>query len=96
MYELGAFFAEDPVEVEILDAEHAADFAGTIVCHARAAGSDAAICQIDLVAVSPGAALVEFGAFDIHVPAGKVILNKAGDRAAGYESRQDLNGKSEV
>ena len=66
MYYLYALFSEYAVEVEVLDIERPADFAGTVVPDPGAAGAAAAVCDVDLVPVAPGASLRHFGAFKVH------------------------------
>ena len=80
MDDLHAFAAEDAVEVEVLDVQRPADFAGAVVGDARAARAVAAVGQVELVAIAPGAALLDFLALVVDVPAGEVVLDEAGDR----------------
>ena len=50
MQHLDAFFAEQPLEVEVLDVERAAHFAGPIVVHARPPRAEAAVGDVELMA----------------------------------------------
>jgi hypothetical protein len=57
VHDLHALAPEDPLEVEVLDVQRAADLAGAVVVDARPARAQAAVGQVELVAVPPGAAL---------------------------------------
>ncbi len=94
--DLDTFASEDAVEIEVFDVESAPDFTGAIVMDAGATGSGAAVGEVELVAVAPGAILFDFLAFVGHVTAGEVILDETGDGAAFDEGGEDFDGEAEV
>ena len=68
MNDLGALVAEDPIQIEVFDAEQTSDFTGTVVLDTRPARSPTAVGHVDLVTNAPRSRLFEFGPFEIHVP----------------------------
>ena len=93
---LDAFLGKNAVEVEIFDVERAADFAGAIVPNARAARTVAAVGNIKLMAITPGAALRNFFAFEIDMAAAQVVFDHLRDRAAFDEGGEDFDGQAEI
>ncbi len=78
MQYLNPFFAEQPVEVEILYIQSPAHFPGTVIMYPRTPGAVAAVGNIELMPVTPGASLVNFNTFICHMPAGEVIPDEPG------------------
>ncbi len=95
MQDLNAFLAEDPVEVEILDVQHASDLTRTVVVDTRSAHAVTAVGDVELVAIAPGPALVEFLALIVDVAVSQFALDQRRDRAAGDEVGQDLDRKAQ-
>ena len=60
--DLHALPAEDPLQIEILDVERPADFAGAVVVHSRPARAAAAVGDVELVAIAPRPALLDLRA----------------------------------
>ena len=85
-----AFLAEDAVEVEVADVEGAAYFAGAVIVDPRSAHTVAGVGDVDLVAVAPRAALVDFRPLVVDVPAPQVLLDEPRDRAAFHKGGQHL------
>ena len=88
MQDLHTLFHEQAVEIEILHIQRAADFARAVVGHARAAHAKAAIGNVELVAVTPGAALRHFRALVIDAAAAQVALDEFGDGAILHKGGQ--------
>src|SRR3954469_25804471 len=96
MHDLNAFFPKYALEVEVLHVQRAAHFAGSIVPDARTARPEAAVRNVELVPVSPGAALWNFGPFVIHISPAEIILNHLRDGTALDERCQNLHRKSQI
>ena len=96
MHYLHSFLTEDAVEVEVLDVEGTADFAGAVVPHARSAHAVTAVGDIDLMAIAPGAALRHFRTFEVHSAGTEVGLDERRERAVLDEGGKHLDGKAEV
>ena len=96
MYNLHSFLPEDALEVEVLHVQSAANLTGTVVPNARAAGAVSAVGHIDLMAVSPGTALLYLRAFEFHSAAAEIALDEMSERTAFHESGKDLHRQAEV
>ena len=96
VHDLHALLPEDAVEVEVLDVQRTAHLAGAVVPDARAAGAVAAVGDIDLVPVSPRAALFHFGPLEVHAAPAQVGLDERGERTSLHEGREDLHGQTEI
>ena len=94
--DLDTFFAEDAFEVKIFDIEFAADFTGAVVLDAGTAAAVTAVGEVELVTETPGVVLFKFGTFVVHVAAGEVVFDHAGDGAAFDESGQNFGLETEV
>ncbi len=96
VHDLHPLLAENPVQIEVLHVQRPADLAGPIVPHAGPPRSATTVGNVDLVPVTPRAALLHLLALVVHVTAGEVVLDELGHRAALDERRQDLDRKAEI
>ena len=87
---LNALVAEQALEVEVLYVQRAADFTGAVVGHARAALTVAAVGDIELMAIAPGASLLNLSALVFDMAAAEVILDEARDGRILYKGGQHL------
>ncbi len=69
-----------PIQVKIVDVQGASYLAGTVIMNPRPAGAVAAVGDIELVAVAPGAALIHLLGLIINMAAGKIVLYESGNR----------------
>ena len=60
-------FTENAVQVKIIGRDRSADFAGTVVPNARGTHAEPGVSNVELMPVSPGAALRHVGAFKADV-----------------------------
>ena len=96
MHYLHAFLAEYAFEVEVLYVKQPAHLTGTVVPHTRATGAVAAVGDIYLVPVSPGASLRHFRAFEIHSAGAEIALDESSEGAALDECGEHLYGHPEI
>ena len=96
VHDLHPFLPEDAVEVEIFHVEGASHFTGAVVPDTRSAGTVAAVGDVDLVTVAPGAALRHLGTLEVHPAAAQVGLDERGERAPLDEGRENLDRQAEV
>ena len=90
-----AFLTEDAIQIKILDVQSASDFAGAIVLDIGSAGAVAAVGDIELVTIAPGAAGRDDRAFIIQTAETQVVFDKGCDGIVGDKSRQQFCGQSE-
>jgi len=69
MHYLHPLLPEDTIQVKILGVQCAPHLPGTVVMHPRAAGAISHVGNIELVTVSPGAALCNLLSLIGHMPA---------------------------
>jgi len=94
--DLDALGAEQPVEVELVDAELAADLAGAVVPDAGGAAAEARVGDVELVPEAPGVALVELRALVAHVALAQVGLDERRDGGALDEGGEDEGRLAQV
>src|SRR5215207_6581236 len=82
---------EDPVEVEVVRVERAADLTGAVVVHARTAATSTAVGDVELVPITPRRPLNDLRTLIGHVPAGEIMLDQRRDRTARNKRRQHLH-----
>src|SRR5215204_1108345 len=82
---------EDPVEVEVVHVERAADLTGAVVVHARTAATSTAVGNVELMPITPRRPLRDLRTLIGHVPAGEIMLDQRRDRTARNKRRQHLH-----
>ena len=90
MHDLNPLFFKDPGHVKVTGVQDAADLAGTIIVDTRSPRAKAAVGNIELVPVAPGATLFNFRALVNHVAAGQAVFYKLSDRASFDKGGQHL------
>ena len=96
MYNRYAFFGEDAIKIEIIDAKLTADFTGAVVLNTRPARAPAAVGHIDLVAIAPRPALLKLRTFIVHAAASQIVFNKVRHRTALDKGRQHFHRHSKI
>ena len=61
MQDLRPLLTEDPIEVEVVHVERAADLTGAVVVHARAAATSTAVGDVELMPITPRRPLRDLG-----------------------------------
>ena len=96
MHYLHSLLAENAVQIEVLHVQQAAYLTGTVVPNARAAGAVAAVGDVDLMAVSPGASLRYFRALEIHPAGAEIALYEGCEGVALHEGGEHLHRHAQV
>ena len=96
MQDLYAFYAEDTFYVEILDVQGTSYFACTVIAYAGTSGAVTAVCDVELVTITPGTALFYFSTFIVDAAGTKVALDEVCDGAVLYEGGQNLGLHTQV
>ena len=95
MQHLYAVLTEQALQVKVLHVQRAANLTGAVVGHARAALAVAAVGYVELMAIAPGAALLDFHALVLYVTAAQVILYEARYRGILDEGGQHLGPEAQ-
>ena len=89
------FFAENPIQVEIVGRNCEADFSGTVILYARATDAVAGIRDVELMAVSPRAALFDIFPFKGDTALPQLVFDKERNRTVFDKCRQSFGRQSQ-
>ena len=95
MHHAGAFLGKDLLQIKVLGLQCAANLAGAVVVHPGAAHAESGIRNVELMAISPGAALLDFGAFVTDVAAAQFAFDERGNGAAFHKRGEHLGVHSQ-
>ena len=94
MQNADTLFSENSLEIKILRCNRSSDFSRSVIPYTRSPHAEAGIRNVELMSVSPRAALRHIGAFKADVSGAELCFDKGCDRAAFHKLCHDKAGFS--